>query len=170
MQEEPWTDKNEEYIRGLVHTCKTKIIHHDKAGYYFKKKYSHWGLPATLLPVIMAPISVLIEGYPEVGKFVNASAFIATSIIIGVSSFYRFGEQMANHFNTSKRYADISSDIELELIKGRKFRTQIDVFLTRTHMILASLSNTAPVIPQFIIDEYKPVFNNSEVVFHIEDD
>lgn len=162
-QEEPWTDKNERYMRELIHTCKTKIDQHDRAGYHFKKKYAHWGLPATLIPTIMAPVSVLIEVYPYVSKYVNAAAFITTSVIIGVSSFYRYGEQMANHFNISTRFSDVSSDIELELVKGRKYRTQIDVFLTRIHMILDSLTNTEPVIPKFIVDDHKYKKQNSTI-------
>lgn len=154
-QEEPWCDSNEKYMKKLVHLCRTKIDQHERSGYHYKKKYTQWGLPSTLLPTIMAPISVLIDEYPEVSKYINAVAFITTSIIVGVSSFYRFNEQMANHFNIASRYSDIASDIDLELIKGRKFRIQIDVFLMKTHMIMDSLSNNEPIIPAFIVNDIK---------------
>jgi hypothetical protein len=169
-QEEPWGDTNEKYIRELINTCKLKIDQHDLSGYHFKKKNAQWGLPAALIPTIMAPVSVLIDSYPEVSKYINASAFITTSVIIGVSSFYRYGEQTSNHFNISARYSDILSDIELELVKGRKFRTQIDVFLTRIHMNLDSLANTAPIIPRFILDI--PINTNykHKVVLNINDE
>ena len=59
---------------------------------------------------------------------------------------------MTNHFNFSARYADIVSDIELELVKSRDFRVQLDVFSTRVHMSVDNLSNTEPVLPKNILE------------------
>jgi len=62
---------------------------------------------------------------------------------------------MTNHFNFSARYADIVSDIELELVKSRDFRVQLDVFSTRVHMSVDNLSNTEPVLPKNILEDKK---------------
>ena len=153
--EEPWGNKNEEYMKQLIQVCKSKGVQHEQSGYYFKGKHVKWGLPAILIPTIMAPISVLIDSEPTVSKYINAGAFLLTGIITGVSSFFKYGEKTINHFNFTARYADVASDIELELVKDRTFRMQVDVFSTRIHMLIDNLSNTEPVIPKFIVDKNK---------------
>lgn len=152
-KEESWNDINEKYMCTLINKCKINAEQHEKSGYYFKKKNTQWGLPAVLLPTIMAPISVLIDIYPKVSKYINAIAFLLTGIIAGVLSFFKYSEHMTNHFNMSKRYIDISSDIEIELIKQRMYRQQINIFSTKIHMNLDNLIKSAPIIPKFILDK-----------------
>jgi len=150
--EELWDDKNEEFMKGIAHMCEIKRDQHEQAGYSFKKRNTYWGLPAILIPTIMAPISVLIDENTDSGKYVNAGAFLLTGIITGVLSFFKYGEKMANHFNFSSKYADVISDIDLELMKAPQFRVQLDVFSTRIHMITDSLSNSEPIIPSNIVN------------------
>lgn len=157
--EEQWGDHNEVYMRKIMQNCINKSAQHSAAGYHFKSKNTYWGLPAVLIPTIMAPVSVLIDSNPEVGKYVNAGAFLLTGIISGVSSFFKFGEKMTDHFNFEARYDDIVSDIELELVKSKEFRMQLDVFSTRIHMRADNLASTEPVIPQHILND--PQYNES---------
>ena len=153
--EEKWSSVNEAYMRYMSGVCKTKSAQHEKAGYSFKSKNTCWGLPLVLVPIMMSPISILIDEESNASKYVNASAFLVTGFIGGVYSFFKYGEKMSNHFNFSARYADVASDIELELIKGREFRTQLDVFSTRIHMMVDNLANTEPVIPSHIQNDEK---------------
>jgi hypothetical protein len=62
---------------------------------------------------------------------------------------------MSNHFHFSSRYADVVTDIEAELVKGREYRTQLDVFSIRTKMVVDSLTNTEPTLPKFILEDVK---------------
>ena len=103
----------------------------------------------------MSPVSLIMNEDSDVAKYINAGAFLATGVIGGVYSFFKFGEKMTNHFNFSARYADVASDIELELVKGREFRTQLDVFSTRVHMLVDNLSSTEPVLPKNIAENKK---------------
>ena len=100
----------------------------------------------------MSPVSLLMESEIEFAKYVNAGAFLTTDVIGGVYSFFKFGEKMTNHFNFRARYDDVVSDIELELVKGREFRTQLDVFATRIHMLVDNLAITEPVLPKGILE------------------
>lgn len=140
-------------MKGISQMCDVKKKQHEQAGYYFKNRNTLWGLPAVLIPTIMAPISVLIDENTDVGIYINAGAFLLTGIITGVMSFFKYGEKMTNHFNFSSKYADVISDINLELMKSRQFRVQLDVFSTRIHMITDSLSNSEPVIPSKILND-----------------
>lgn len=139
----------------MIKLCKVKSSQHEQTGYSFKQKNTIWGLSLVLVPVIMSPVSLLLESSVPAAKYVNAGAFLVTGLIGGVYSFFKFDEKMTNHFNFSARYSDVASDVELELIKGREFRTQLDVFATRIHMIVNNLSNTEPVLPKGIAEDKK---------------
>lgn len=151
--EESWSEKNENFIKGISQTCEIKRKQHEQAGYYFKNRNTLWGLPAVLIPTVMAPLSVLIDENTNVGIYINAGAFLLTGVITGVMSFFKYGEKMTNHFNFSAKYADVISDINLELMKSRQFRVQLDVFSTRIHMITDSLANSEPIIPSKILND-----------------
>ena len=157
--EELWSDKNEDFMKGIVQMCEIKRDQHEQAGYSFKKRNTYWGLPSVLIPTIMAPLSVLIDENTDSGKYINAGAFLLTGVITGVLSFFKYGEKMTNHFNFSSRYADVISDIDLELMKSPEFRVQLDVFSTRIHMITDSLANSEPVIPNTIVNN--PRYKNA---------
>lgn len=162
--EEKWSELNEAYMRHMINVCKTKASQHEQAGYLFKKRNTRWGLPLVILPVVMSPISILIDENDEVSKYVNACAFLVTGVIGGVYSFFKYGEKMSNHFNFSTRYSDVVSDIEIELVKGREFRVQLDVFSTRVHMLVDNLANTEPVLPKGILEDKK--YEISEFNYH----
>ena len=154
-EEEQWGERNEIYMMNTIQICKNRADQHEQAGYHFKGKNTHWGLPLVLVPIIMSPISVLIDEYTSVSKYINAIAFLATGVLGGVVSFFKYGEKMSNHFHFSSRYADIVTDIEAELVKGREYRVQLDVFLTCVKMVVDSLANTEPTLPKFILDDVK---------------
>ena len=153
-KEEEWNDANEQFVHSLSLACSTKSDQHQQAGYSFKTKNNNWGLPMVLIPVIMSPMSLVIQS-DIASTYVNAAAFLATGIVSGVYSFFKYGEKTADHFNYSGRYADIVSDIELELKRGREFRVSLDVFLTKIHMRMDNLAITEPVLPKNIITESK---------------
>lgn len=160
--EECWSERNEDYLRSIISSCNIRADQHERAGYSFKSKNIYWGLPLVLLPTIMSPISILMEHNEEISKYVNAFAFLTTGVIGGVYSFFKFGEKMSDHFNMSARYTDVKTDIELELVKKREFRMQLDVFITRIHMITDNLANNEPVLPLDILydKKYKNNYQN----------
>jgi hypothetical protein len=149
--EEPWNSKLEHYVKHMRDVSDTQSHLHEHAGYKFKSKNNWFGLPSILIPLIMAPVSLMLEA-ADSGKlpYVNAVGFMLTGIFTGVYSFFKYGEKMERHFSFSARYSDIVTDIESELIKGRQFRTQADVLIIKIKMGLDNLNNSAPVIPQSI--------------------
>ena len=121
--EGPWNNQIEELMLEWKNICKIKADQHSKSGYEYKKKNTHWGLPSVLLPISMAPISIMI-GYDTCSDGLNwqtvfnSSLFLLSGICSGVYSFYRYGEKMEQFFNFSARYYDIVTEIEAELINN----------------------------------------------------
>ena len=148
--EEPWTQKGELLIRKWNDDIKTAKQLHDESGYYYKRMRKNWGLPAIILPASMAPISSLFAGTEWI-KYVNTGAFVLVAIMSGIDSFFSFSTRKERHFNHAARYGELSTAIEGELFKKKKFRIQSDVFCTEIRMRFDMLNTTAPVVPQFLL-------------------
>lgn len=154
--EGPWSNDIEGLMNDWKNMCKLKSDLHSKAGYIYKRKHTHWGLPSMLIPISMAPISVMI-GYNSCSSdlnwqtIFNSAAFLISGIFSGVSSFFKFETKKEQFFNFSARYCDIITDIEAELIKDQKYRVPADVFIIRIKMLVDNLSITEPDIPSYLL-------------------
>jgi len=160
--EEPWTHKGEELILAWSKQIKYSQMLHDKSGYYYKNMRKWWGLPAIIIPAVMAPISSVFSHTTWI-KYVNMGAFVIVAILGGVDSFFNFATKKERHFNHSARYGELQTSIESELFKNKRFRIQADVFCTQTRMRFDMLNTTAPVIPQFLIDRHNSYVSNEQV-------
>ena len=149
--EEPWTHKGEALIMEWNADIKRSKDLHDDAGYYYKRMRKNWGLPAIILPAAMAPISSVFADTDWI-KYLNMTSFVLVAIMGGIDSFFSFATRKERHFNHSARYGELSTSIEAELFKNKRFRVQTDVFCTQTRMRYDMLNTTAPVIPKFIIE------------------
>tara|TARA_Y100000389_G_scaffold205112_1_gene263365 strand:- start:9073 stop:9675 length:603 start_codon:yes stop_codon:yes gene_type:complete len=152
--EEPWTIKGESLIHKWNSEIKDLKNLHEKSGYYYKKMRKRWGLPAIVLPAIMAPFSTVFADYFWI-KYVNAISFMVVAFMSSIDSFYSFATRKEKHFNHSTRYSELSTMIDSELLKQKKFRIQSDVFTTQIRMRLDMLNTIAPVIPMNVIKEYE---------------
>lgn len=147
--EEPWSSEGERLIYMWLREIHTHQIKHEKAGYYYKKRRVIWGLPSILLPSIMAPVTSVLSTWKFV-SYLNMSAFVFVAIFSGVDSFFSFGLRRERHFNQATRYAQLHSEIFVEMVKKRRFRVQADVFFTRIQMKYNMLNANSPVLPHNI--------------------
>ena len=152
--EEPWTHKGENLILEWNTDIKKSKQMHDDSGYYYKRMRKNWGLPAIILPAAMAPVSSVFSDKYWI-KYLNMVAFVTVAIMGGIDSFFSFATRKERHFNHAARYGELSTAIEAELFKKKKFRIQSDVFCTEMRMRYDMLNTTAPVIPQFILKNYE---------------
>lgn len=147
--EEEWNERNEELIEEWLAVCQTQAKKHEIAGYRNKKKDMRWRLPATVIPLVMAPIAGAVT--PDIFwgmNYVNAMVFATTAGMTGVYSFFNFQEKTQKHFDFSARYGDLITDIKSELSKERAKRQQVDTFRLRVQMIFDRLGGNAPELPE----------------------
>ena len=168
VYEEPWNDNIEKYFYNLREECVLHSQLNNDAGYHFKRKKNNWGLPSVLIPVIMAPISLMVGWSTNntcsnitASDYINSIGYLAAGIVSGVYSYFNFGERTAKHFSVALLYDMIISEINMEMTKGVKFRVQADVFMVRITMLIASATNEEPTIPSFILAKYTE--NNEQI-------
>lgn len=158
--EEPWTLKGETLILKWNNDIKISKKMHEESGYYYKNMRKRWGLPAIVLPAVMAPFSAVFSDSFWI-KYVNASSFMIVAFMSGIDSFFSFATRKERHFNHSARYAELATSIESELLKNKRFRIQSDVFTTQIRMRYDMLNTIAPIIPLTILKKYKNKEDNT---------
>ena len=141
--DENWTDENEALAREWLAAAKEASAAHNKAGKSNKFKHVVTGLPAILIPSVFAPLTAAL-GNREGIEYVSMSGFIATGIFTGVNTFFGYARKHQRHNDFSARFSDLVTDIQYELAKQRRFRSQPDQFLTRIQMRLDNLGAQAP--------------------------
>lgn len=154
---DPWTSSINEYVIDIKNLSSKKSKQHELSGHYFRKMEIRWVLPSILVPTVFGPIVLLIGNIEKdsddmvtITDYVSTTGFILTSVLNSISNFYRYGNRSQDHYMYSAKYSDIVTDIEAELIKKKKYRTNADVFVTTVKMRLDHLTFGEPVIPSDI--------------------
>ena len=132
--EEPWTDKVEELILHWSEDIKRSKNLHDESGYYYKNMRKQWGLPAIILPAVMAPISTVFADTYWI-KYLNMASFVTVAIMSGVDSFFSFSTRKERHFNHSARYGELQTSIEAELFKRKSTGFNLMFLYTNTYAL-----------------------------------
>lgn len=166
--EMPWTKKTEDLLDLWKIDIKRSHKMHDKSGYHYKHLRKVWGIPAIILPGVMSPISAVFAETDWI-KYVNMSAFVLVAIFAGIDGFFSFSTRKEQHFNHSSRYDELTTIIEGELYKSKKFRVQADVFLTSIRLKYNHLNSTAPIIPDNILRSFERNEKFTEVVTVVND-
>lgn len=158
--EEPWSETGEALMNQWLKEVYTLQFRHEKAGYFYKKMRKIWGLPCVIIPSVMTPITNVYADYKHI-QYINMIAFVTVAIFTGVDSFFSFALRRERHFTHSTRYSELHSEIQVEIIKERRYRIQSDVFFTRIQMKYDMLNMNAPIIPNHInkIDVTYPYSN-----------
>lgn len=159
--EEPWTSRGECLIFKWNKDINMSKKMHEESGYYYKKMRKRWGLPAIVLPAVMAPFSAVFADSVWI-KYVNVTSFMIVAFMSGIDSFFSFATRKERHFNHASRYAELATTIESELLKKKRFRIQSDVFTTQIRMRYDMLNTIAPIIPMGILKKYNTPDENSE--------
>jgi hypothetical protein len=141
--EEEWSTQTEELARKWSKTAQEASEAHTKAGLAHKHKHVIIGLPATLIPICMAPISATLA-HTEGIQYANMIGFLASGCLSGIHTFFGFDKLHQKHMDFAGRYGDICSDVDYELSKARRFRVSSDQFLMRIQLKLDGLNGSAP--------------------------
>lgn len=141
--EEPWLAPQESLVAQWGESAVRLSEEHDAAGKKLKKRNNIFGLPAFLIPMIMAPVSTAFKDEPFI-CYVEMFGYLASAITSGMVQFFNFSSKAEKHFSFAARYADLVTDIDQELSKPRKFRQQVDTFSLKVKMTYDYLNRGAP--------------------------
>ena len=145
-REEPWTDEIEQLVRRWAHQMNSLSELHDNAGYITKSRFMRLAIPSVIVPFAMGFISQVTPDTKR-SSIVDGFMFMLTSGISGLSALFNYGQRYEQHFSYSSNYSNISSRIESELSRKRKYRIPAEIFITELKCTINNLNDQAPELP-----------------------
>ena len=139
--EEVWRDKNESFFKKMQLECRHQANMHDVASHKNKQRYIFTAVPATILPLVLANVTVFCET-----KYVDTIGLTVVSVINGIQTFFNFSKKCQVHNVYASKYLDLSNEIDKVLIRSKKYREPFDVVLERLTMKKADLDSNAPYL------------------------
>jgi len=157
-QSEPWNTKMTAYINNIKHACIEKGRQHELAGHHYRSLEVRWGIPTIVTPAVFGPLVLLINaantgaecGVITIADYVSTTGFILSAFFTSIFGFFEHGRRSNKHHMYSSKYADVTTDIDAELVKKRTFRLDAGVFITTMKMKFDNLRFGEPTIPQHI--------------------
>jgi hypothetical protein len=139
--EEGWGERNQSFFKEIQAEIKHKANLHDVASHSNKKKYIWTAVPVTVLPLILANVSMFTDV-----KYVDTIGLTVVSVINGMQTLFNFSKKVAGHNEYAGKYMELSSEIDKVLVRSKRFREPFDVVLERITAKKNQLDNNAPYL------------------------
>ena len=136
-----WESREEDLLKRWMSEMKESSIKQGKKARETKKLYALFGVPATLVPIVLSGLSSL-----EIDPLVNSLLMIMTGSLIGISTFFNLGKKFAQHFEYEHKYDELARELEKELKKPKRHRIACDVYMEKIYMTYNGLNARAPAI------------------------
>lgn len=143
--EEKWSEKLEVLASDWRDACTHNSKRHDLAGYKARMKHLILGLPAPIATIVTGAVSALWES-PDARYFI-VPVMGVTSILGLVHTYLNMGGKAQRHWDFAARYGGIVSKIDMQMVRGRKFRSPADAFMAETRVEVGNLNANAPQLP-----------------------
>jgi hypothetical protein len=93
------------------------------------------------MPLLLGTASQFVpNGY----EYINSVGLTITGVLNGVNTFYNYGKKTTIHNEFAGKYAELAGYISTELIKPKRHRIALDVFLERVSTKLNNLNDASP--------------------------
>lgn len=136
-----WEAREENLLKGWKQEMAEKSKYHFRKGEKNKKLYLSFGIPSTILPLIMAGLT----GIVPVDPIVVSCLMMFAGILTGVQNFINFSKKSQVHFEFENKYSQLCLEIDSELCRPKIARCACDVFIERIKQQYHSLNQQAPI-------------------------
>ena len=140
--DEKWSEKNENYFKNIKNDCLERAEKHDIISHRNKKRYIFTSIPAMVIPLILANVSILSQDY----RYIEPIGLTCVSIINVFQTILNFSKKKEIHAVYSAKYAELASYIDKVLVRKKRYRSAFDVILERATIMKQSLDASAPNI------------------------
>ena len=137
----PWTENTERELWSIEKECTEAAMNHEQARRRSKCKYTLFGLPSMLIPLVTGGLGSYIQ--PDY-EWIQSAALIVTAVNSGILQFFNFGEKQNRHNEATGKYSELADAIKMELSKPINFRLSCDVFMERVFVKFQNINATAP--------------------------
>lgn len=141
-----WSNKIEYLFEDWAFQSKELSIKHNKAAKHKKCLHRSFGIPAVVIPIVMASINQLYEKDEYIATITNSIGYLLVGTLTGINTFINYASQYQRHYHSEIRYKELYIDIRSLLIKPRKDRPPADVSITKYKLIFEHTHEISPDI------------------------
>jgi hypothetical protein len=164
-----WTKSTEELLVSWadISLCYTWIF--DKSYRSYNNVNYSFTIPIVIFSTITGTLSMSLSSIvPEAslmtGQFVIGAVNIFIGILSTLQNFFRYAQQSELHLSATRDWAKLHRNIKIELSIERQYRKPAEEFVRYARQEYERLLNTRPVIPSNILNDFKRLYRNSDVI------
>jgi len=164
-----WTKSTEELLVSWadIALCYTWIF--DKSYRIYNHINYRFTIPIVVLSTITGTLSMSLSTVvPETALVTSQFVIGGVNIFIGILStlqnFFRYAQQSELHLSATRDWAKLHRNIKIELSIERQYRKSAEEFVRYARQEYERLLNSRPVIPTKILDDFKRLYRNSDVI------
>ena len=134
-----WNQSVEELLEEWIDQCEKSSSDHGRKARKNKLLYQLFGLPGTILPMILGGIQ---DHIPT--QIILSMILMLIGIINGTAMFFNFSKKSILHFDFEAKFADLALNIRTILTKDKRYRQPADLVMAEAMLNLSHLKGTAP--------------------------
>ena len=134
-----WTEKQEIYINDIKDECiKNSIKHYNRYNFYMYT-YNILSIPMITIPLLLSGLDKYIES-----DYIKTCLLCFVGILNSILTFSNLGQRFEKHLECRNKYIEFSTGIEIEIIKPKKYRESVEVYLEKIKYKLVQLNENSP--------------------------
>lgn len=160
-----WNDDHETLLKKWKDRSDHYIHLHSLAGKQFSKFHSWLGLPTKVLLSLIASIEfsqLSNESNSGWTFYFNGVVALTALALEAAQDYLGLAPRASKHYSASNIYEKLAMSIEMEMCNPREKRVNVRAFLRRAKATLQNLKETAPDVPERILEAYLKELEQSE--------
>ena len=125
MKEDPWHDREEEFLAKIEQQCNDYAAHHAKDHMYYNRLSSKFNIPILIISAVNALTAISLNSFlnQEYVSILNAVLSAGTGVLGSVQLYMKLNEKMTNALRASILMKRLALKISKELSVDRAQRS-----------------------------------------------
>lgn len=165
-----WTDQTEALLIRWADNASCYKWLHDRSFRRFRFKNYLFNIPVIILSTLTGTLnfginSIVSEQYITIAQIAIGCINIFTGIITTLLNFFRYAQNSEAHYNAEMGWSKLNRNIVNELALDRGSRKEANTFIKMCRSDYERLIAQSPVIPLYIIEEFKKKHENLDLIY-----
>jgi uncharacterized membrane protein YdfJ with MMPL/SSD domain len=125
MKEDPWHDREEEFLTKIEQQCNDYAAHHSKDHMYYNRLSSKFNIPILIISAVNALTAISLNSFldQEYVSILNAVLSAGTGVLGSIQLYMKLNEKMTNALRASILMKRLALKISKELSVDRAQRS-----------------------------------------------
>jgi hypothetical protein len=141
----PWSFEVEELLLKWCTDCSDRAVLHARQAERKQWRFRMISIPSLIIPIAMSSFSQLYSACNNYeARIVNSLGYLISGSLAGVSAFFNYGQQYAQHAQYEIMYDELRTEMECIMAKPALYRGHADVVLMDVRRKYDALNKGSP--------------------------